>query len=184
MKNLYFIRHGQSEANIAGICSGVLDSPLTDTGVQQAIKAGLEARQNGIKLDVILSSPLKRAFNTAEKVAHELNYNKNMIEKHDILIERNFGILEGRNMEAETGVSLDYYYTNPLSIDRVEGVETMKDLHTRAKHVLDYVRSRPEETILLVSHGALARSILKILKDVSFDAAIEPLNNAEIIQLI
>lgn len=40
MKKIYFVRHGQSEANMKKIYAGSTDSPLTPLGIQQAQETG------------------------------------------------------------------------------------------------------------------------------------------------
>lgn len=70
---LYFLRHGQSLANIQGNFAGQRDnSPLTELGIQQAKDAGKMWNEKGISLDKIISSPLIRARKTAEIFANEI----------------------------------------------------------------------------------------------------------------
>jgi len=182
MKHLYFIRHGESTANIINL-TGTEDAGLTENGINQATDAGKSAKEISLKFDVIISSPFPRAVNTAKLVAGELGYSGE-IELLDILKERWFGELEGKFLTEETGRTLDYYYANPLSIDDFPGVERLADLHKRAEAVISYAKARPEETVLLVSHAALARSILKVLKGIPYDKPIETIENAKIIKLI
>ena len=67
---LLFIRHGESEANLRGVfAGGDDDTPLTDIGRGQAIKAGRSIF--GEKIDAIISSPLSRTKETAQLVAQE-----------------------------------------------------------------------------------------------------------------
>src|ERR1700744_3612221 len=62
---IYFMRHGESEANIQKIIQGQeLDSPLNETGIKQAIYTGKYLKTHG-KFDAVYASPLKRAASTA-----------------------------------------------------------------------------------------------------------------------
>jgi probable phosphoglycerate mutase len=74
--DFYFIRHGQSEGNIAGILQGRLDYPLTAAGREQAAARGrsLQKMLAGVDDSRILfySSPLGRAVETAEIIAAQL----------------------------------------------------------------------------------------------------------------
>ena len=68
-KRLYLCRHGETEANFAGLLDGQsLDSPLTADGVEQARLLGAELSSVGIQLDVVASSDLQRALRTADQV--------------------------------------------------------------------------------------------------------------------
>ena len=64
---IYLIRHGESQANEQGIFLGQTDMDLTDKGRQQAKKTAEYLRN--VKVDVIYSSDLSRAYHTAEATA-------------------------------------------------------------------------------------------------------------------
>jgi broad specificity phosphatase PhoE len=64
---VYLARHGQTDGNAKGIAQGWTDTPLNQTGLQQA--ADLAERLRGVKLDAIYSSTLIRSRTTAEAVA-------------------------------------------------------------------------------------------------------------------
>ncbi len=64
---VYLARHGQTDGNLKGIAQGWTDTPLNETGRQQA--AALAERLRGVKLDAIYSSTLNRSRTTAEAVA-------------------------------------------------------------------------------------------------------------------
>ena len=64
MKKLYFIRHGLSEGNVQEIWSGSTDTPLHTEGRAQAKAAGQKAKK--LKIDLVVSSPMSRAKETAE----------------------------------------------------------------------------------------------------------------------
>lgn len=95
MKRLYFIRHGQSVLNLEETYAGQLDTPLTDYGREQAKIAGMETALIGI--DIIISSPLSRAYETAQIVAREIGYPEHDIITYDLLKERSLGSLQGKS---------------------------------------------------------------------------------------
>lgn len=64
---VYLARHGQTDGNLKGIAQGWTDTPLNDTGLEQAM--ALAERLRGVKLDAIYSSTLMRSRTTAETVA-------------------------------------------------------------------------------------------------------------------
>ena len=64
---MYYVRHGESEANLLGIWAGSQsDSPLTELGVKQAIETGEKLK--GKKISRIISSPLIRAHTQHKKL--------------------------------------------------------------------------------------------------------------------
>lgn len=60
MSKLYFVRHGESEWNVADKICGRTDIPLTKRGHEQAVETGKKIVADGIKADEILYSPLLR----------------------------------------------------------------------------------------------------------------------------
>src|SRR5436309_1380376 len=69
MKKIYFVRHGESEANSLGLSAGSeFDTPLTNFGREQARKAGQELKDK--KIELIIASPMERTVETATIIAH------------------------------------------------------------------------------------------------------------------
>ncbi|MEW6636961.1 MAG: histidine phosphatase family protein, partial [Actinomycetota bacterium] len=69
---IILVRHGQSTANASGVWQGQMEFPLSDEGRHQARLAGRALAEK--RLDAIYSSPLSRAFETAEIIAREAGY--------------------------------------------------------------------------------------------------------------
>ena len=98
---IYFLRHGESEANITGLFAGQKnDAPLSKLGVEQARKAGEEFKQTGVNVNSIITSKLKRAYQTAEEMAKAVGFNLNKIETDDRLLEYDMGSLTGTPIHA------------------------------------------------------------------------------------
>jgi len=186
MKNLYFVRHGQATNNLEGeeLVGGHFDAPLTDRGKKQAAEVAEEIAASGLIFDAIYSSPLQRAYNTAKAIAKKINYPEDQIELLDILKERDFGSLAGKPFEEALGMSMDYYLKNPLSVDHIEGIETLAKLHKRSERIVQMMKQRPVNSVLIVAHGALGRSIRKVIEGVPFDDEVEKIPNAKIVKLI
>ncbi len=184
MKHLYYIRHGESVMNVQHLCSGTTDTPLTDLGIQQATNAGDSIKKLKLVFDAIISSPLRRAKDTAYTIAETINFPTTSIEITEDLIERNFGYLEGKNFTKEIGITIEFYYAHPRCIDHVDGVETLAELHTRAEKLVAYLQSRPEDTILLVGHSAFLRSLQRVLHEHPFDHPLDYTQNATLIKLL
>jgi probable phosphoglycerate mutase len=180
MKRLFYIRHGQTIANINNIFGGHSETSLSELGKNQAKKAGVDAKTNLPKIDVIISSPLSRAYDTAKLVAKEIEYPIDRIELNPLFVERSYGELEGTSIK-------DFFAThNPDEVDSIHGAETVEHLRQRATKALEYLRLRNEDNILVVSHGAFGNAFISEIKMLpysygSFDD--EP-KNGEITELI
>jgi 2,3-bisphosphoglycerate-dependent phosphoglycerate mutase len=87
----YYLRHGETESNAAGLIAGSFDTDLTPLGREQAARAAEALFDEPIT--AIYSSPLKRARETAEPIAAKLQLPINFIPE---IAERNWGVLEGQ----------------------------------------------------------------------------------------
>jgi uncharacterized phosphatase len=153
MIEIYLCRHGQSVANAEGTLAGHLDSPLNETGREQAKELGELAKKSGLKFDHVYTSPLSRARETAEIIARITT--SPLPKDMDELIERDFGILTGKRYS-----EIDDYATEFLKTDEVYYFTEVKDSETfpvalkRAQGVLDFIRTKHSDgRILLVAHG-------------------------------
>ncbi len=180
MKHLYFIRHGESEFNKARTWAGSSDTPLTDKGKEQARTAGYLAQQKGLKFDLIISSNLSRAKQTAEIFGKEIEYDAKKIIIRPESIERDFGELEGnKRLVAKTKYAID-----ESAIDSYKDVEKLKDLQKRANEFYEYLCSLDAQTILVVGHGAFGRALHRRIKNQSLKKRGSPFKNAELTKFI
>lgn len=180
MKQLYFIRHGESEFNASHVWNGSSDTPLTPKGREQAKRAGQKAREQGLVFDVIISSPLARAHDTAKHLASELNYPHDKIILDDSFIERDFGKLEGRK-DLVAGTK---YVIDESAIDPYDGVERLIDLQKRMDDFLAYLHNLPHDTILVVGHGGSGRALRRAIQKESLNKRGKSLHNAELVRFI
>jgi probable phosphoglycerate mutase len=89
-------RHGQTEWNKAKRLQGWKNSPLTDLGASQAHNVAKEiAKLVDGKPCEFFSSPLGRAFNTAQIISGEIGFAESNIQVEPLLKELSFGIWEG-----------------------------------------------------------------------------------------
>lgn len=144
MKNLYFMRHGQSQANADRVYA-TAETPLSDLGRQQAAEAGEQLRTAGINL--IICSDLRRAVETAEIVADAIGYDRAKIVVDTRLREVYRGDLVG----GAIGNLAAYRQAAELP-GNPHQVETEPHLQKRVQDLLAEVKRRPEDNILLVGH--------------------------------
>jgi uncharacterized phosphatase len=168
MRHLYFCRHGESELNKAGLFAGLTDTPLTDEGREQARREGLNARDHGIQL--IVCSPLSRALETAQIIATQLEIEHPSILQNELLIERNFGVLEKTP------------YDPHLPIPVHPTVESDEAIIERAGKAKAWLESLKADTILVVAHGSFGRALRSLYKpEIDFGQRIP---NAEIVKFL
>lgn len=159
MKRLYYCRHGQSQSNADGLWGGHTDSPLTDEGRAQAHTAGTGLHTSGARIDLILCSPLQRAHETATIIAQEIGYPLDQIVVDERFIERSFGVLDGKPHNPDWLDGPGY-----KNLDNIEDAETVEHVQQRAAAGLEYLRTLPEENILLVGHGAFGRGLIRTVE--------------------
>lgn len=140
---IYFVRHGQTDLNKKKIFQGHIDEPLNELGVLQAINVSIELQKE--KFDYIFSSPLKRAYQTAEAINKFHNIN---IIKDVRLSETNLGKMQGQPYNEE---NIDNYFKDPKKYDG-EGFE---DVYIRVKEFLEDIKDLKGKNILIVSHSGV-----------------------------
>jgi broad specificity phosphatase PhoE len=178
VKQIYFVRHGESEYNRDDKWAGSSDTPLTPKGRKQAAQAGKLAREQGLVFDVIVSSPLKRAHHTAQHIAEELDYPHEQIILSPKLVERHFGKLEGK----KDLVASAKYLLDEKAVESY-GAEKLTDLHSRAESVLKELNRLPHKSILIVSHGSFGRALRRAVNKQPLEHRGERIKNAEMIKL-
>jgi uncharacterized phosphatase len=168
---LYLVRHGETDWNLARRIQGSTDIPLNDTGREQATATGrLLARR---KWDGIISSPLRRATETAEIIAGHVGVR--VSPTVDALAERHYGAAEGL-----TGEEVEARFPHGAG---VPGRETRDEVVGR---VLPMLFSIAEEhaggSLIVVSHGGVIRAVLNSLVDEERPQGkhTEPLGNGSI----
>jgi len=149
MTRFFVVRHGETEWNRERRIQGVSDIALNDTGRAQA--AALGDILVGHNFDLIVSSPLSRADETARIIAQRLGMPAPITVAD--LIERNYGEAEG-----SSGADLDLRY--PPGTD-IPGREDREVVTQRAIRVLpDMAIRHPHADIVAVAHGAVIRSVV------------------------
>ena len=152
MRNLYFVRHGQTIWNVENKICGATDIALTEEGHRQAEELGEEIRRQGIKADVILYSPLIRAADTARHIS-EITGIPARVEPR--LKEQNFGKYESTPRNGK-----EFQEAKRQFISGYEGGESMFRLAQRIYNLLDEIRDDKEEKIyILVAHNGIARVV-------------------------
>jgi 2,3-bisphosphoglycerate-dependent phosphoglycerate mutase len=156
MHFITFLRHGESEGNVSGTLQGQLDYPLTSAGLEQAHSLASFWKSEGFVFDLIISSPLRRASQTAEIIASVLNI---PLEYDPIWKERNFGQLQGELLDEISQHTPPVDFFHPFEPIGGNG-ESHLDLYTRACQALQNIIRLPAGSYLVVSHGGILNKAL------------------------
>lgn len=157
MAEIIIIRHGETALNVSSTFRGRLDVPLNDNGIRQAEL--LSGYMSQWKIDVVYSSPLKRAFQTAEIVATPHNLNVEAVQGFNDL---SFGKWERLTRE-EVAVKFNDSYLDWLERpERVQmpGGENLADVRRRALASLNEILAKTTGVLVLVSHRVVNKVLI------------------------
>lgn len=166
MKNrlttFYIVRHGESEANVQKIFQGQkINTPLTDKGKEQAKKLADELRN--VQIDVVISSDLTRAHQTAEIIANSKNlqvrldirFRERSMEKYDGMKTHDFlKLYTEENWRCLSDEEKLSHKLDPTD-------ENFNEIYNRFIDGLqELALTYKNKTILIVSHGGVIRGFL------------------------
>lgn len=164
MITYYITRHGQTIMNNQRLYQGALDSPLSQEGIEAVTQ--LSNALADITFDAVYCSPLGRTKQTAAIILKEKSNN---IIYCDDLVELDFGILEGKPIESfenDYPKEFESLYKNPDKHIPVPKMEHIKDFHHRIERCFNSIEQHHQSgNILIVCHGLVVRSLLKIMKN-------------------
>lgn len=160
MTRIIITRHGETEWNREGRAQGRTDIPLNENGLEQARR--LARRLKDEQIDVIYSSPLSRAIETARAVK-EFHPEALIVEDED-LVEISMGMSEGTRLDGEWKEEL--LFDAPV---RPEG-ESPKQVMERSVRAIDrIVLENPGKSVLIVCHAGVKRMLAMHLRDHTWD---------------
>lgn len=160
MNNYYLVRHGQDYDNQEGILNGHRNRPLTEVGINQCLELAKKIKEKSLSIDLVLSSPLNRAFLTANLISAINDFP--LPQTEDCLIERDFGVMTGKkNTEIISLCSPDIIQSGTVAYFlHPKKSESFPDLIDRANQLLEKLESQYDnKNILLVSHGDFGKMI-------------------------
>lgn len=161
----YFVRHGESEGNRRNMIQGREDMPLSDLGREHARAAGRWFA--GTPIDLVYSSPLERARETADIILSELGTDAPAtapVETTD-LMELDTGVFSGYTFE-----TIGEAFPEAWQVFRVEswesvpGAEPIASLYARAERHWNRIiadANAGHGTVVSVTHGGLLQWIVK-----------------------
>lgn len=159
----YLVRHGETDWNVKRIMQGHGDSPLTETGINQA--KALAKKLKHTHFDKIFSSDILRAKRTAEIIAAE---RKLAVATTKLLRERTFGKYEGWSID-KYHKKFEQYFAENRKLSEIETYKRKPDTDIESDEeivirLITFIREMavafPGKTVLVVTHGGIMRGFL------------------------
>lgn len=156
---LALVRHAEATANATGLALGRNDVPLTERGRLQA--TALAAAFDGWPAAAVVSSPLRRALDTATPIAKRLGVE---VEVAPGLVEMDVGGTDGMTF-AELRARYPEFLRRWLSDDCADvpmpGGETLREVQERAWAEIERLRQRfPDGAVVAVTHNFVIGALL------------------------
>lgn len=159
------VRHGETDWNKSGKIQGHTDIELNKNGIIQANACANYL--NNTPFELIITSPLKRAKQTAKIIAERKRL---PLVEMDEFIERNYGDAEGMTVEECQIIFPDREYPNQ---------ESKEDVRERVMNGLQQIQKEHKvSNIILVAHGGVINSILAMLSNNEIGSGKKKLANA------
>ncbi|MGN0676411.1 MAG: histidine phosphatase family protein [Ruminococcus sp.] len=163
---IYSTRHGQTDYNLKDIIQGTTDNELNDTGISQAYELAEKVSQKA-DIDLIISSPMKRAYRTACIISEKNNLD---IITDERLREWDYGRYEGMPRTASGFAENKSQFGVRMGTD---GESVLQLAHRVYSALDDIIKNYPDKNILIVCHGGVCR----IIETYFHDLATEDYNN-------
>jgi broad specificity phosphatase PhoE len=165
MLEIVLVRHGETDFNTAEIFRGRLDIHLNKKGMRQAELLGEYLSRD--RIDIIYSSPLKRAIETAGAIAAHHALDVNTVPD---LIDLDYGDWQGlslKEVKAKYGEIYQDWTDTPEQV-RIPGGETLHEVRCRVMpFVRDAMMKYREGCITLVSHRVVCKVLICALLDMN-----------------
>jgi len=155
--NIYFVRHGQTRCNEMWLYQDEYE-PLSEIGLEQARMAA--ERVKSLPVDMIYSSPMKRAVQTAGIVKEAIG--KEIIFSELLKESRRPSVMIGKSdhnpLVAEIYKECNLHQDDPLW--HYSDEENFLEYKARGRKALEYLEGLPQENILVISHGNLIKMLV------------------------
>jgi len=153
MTQICLVRHGETDWNTAGILQGQQNTNLNAVGRKQAHATGVYLSEMEVPFDLIVTSPLRRAKESATIINGQLQL---PVLEMDAFAERAFGEAEGMSPEERDALYPEMEFP---------GQEPEKDFHHRVLRGFEQIAAQyKDQRIILVSHGLVIHLILSHLQ--------------------
>lgn len=160
MTTIMLVRHGNTDWNAREIFRGRADVELNETGIKQADL--LAKYLEPMAMEAVYSSPLKRAFKTAEMVG--ATHHVDAIPCQE-LIDFDYGEWQGLSHDTVRKRYRALYseWLNSPHLARVPHGESLDDVRKRVNRLVNQMIAKHKGTVLLVSHRVVHKVMICVL---------------------
>ena len=158
---IYLMRHGQTDWNLEKRLQGDVDIPLNENG--RALTRRAAEGMKDIPFDLILTSPLSRARETAAIIAGDRDIPIRVTEG---LREMCFGVCEGKT--AREHPLIRTFFSDPVGYVPQGGGESYQEVDRRCRRFFEeevFPLEGKYDHVLLSTHGALCKALLRVIQD-------------------
>lgn len=155
--HITLLRHGESVGNAENRLQGHIDFPLSEAGREQARKLAERWKAEGVKFDSTITSPLLRAFETAQIISEALGIPN--FETDPLWMERDMGLHAGMTIDEIRAQFPEPEFLNPYQSWSEQG-ESNWQLYLRGGQALHKLLQRPPARYLVVAHGAILNKVI------------------------
>lgn len=154
LKKIFFIRHGATAGNLQRRYIGRTDEPLCAEGTEQVLRL----KEQDISVDIIYTSPMIRAQQTAEL----LFPGRERITVED-LRETDFGIFEGKTADEMSNLSEYQTWVDSMCLDPIPGGDSVSGFKARCCAAFEGILEMlPENSsAAIVTHGGVIMAVLE-----------------------
>ena len=158
VRDLIFVRHGESEHHVQGLTGGWTDTPLTSRGVEQVTKTAQYLASLDLVPKTIVASDLVRARQSAELIADVLEAR---VMTTPLLREINNGIAANLTLREADEIKRPEPKGRSLDYRPWDAAETFIELQQRADEALTYLETFVEDVYLVVGHGLAGQCLVR-----------------------
>ena len=164
---LYVVRHGETIWNVEHKVQGITDIPLTEKGRKDAEE--LQELISTLNIDVVISSPLERARETAKILIDS----KLPVNTDDRIKERDWGMNEGALID-----TIDRWDCWDVILNtKVQNIECIQDFMDRVSNFIEEIKIKhKDKNVLVVTHSAVSRVIHYLLGTIPEDGDLSKIN--------
>lgn len=164
---VYIVRHCEAEGNVQGVFQGKTDFDISEKGRKQLEK--LSERFRDIKLDVVYSSPLIRAYRTAEAAT---KYSKLTINCDAGLAEIDGGLMEGKpwgKLDVLFPNEYRFWKENFSEFSAPEGESVVQVYNRTTQTFINIINKNKGKSIGIFSHGCAIRILMCYVKGIPLE---------------
>ena len=176
---LYFVRHGQTDANVNKVYAGQNDVELNKNGIEQAKQTAKELKD--INFDICFCSPLKRAAQTCQEIVKFHPELKIVCDER--LKERDYGNLVGLPIGS---IKFNRWKAGEdEEVNKKYNIENVLHLHDRVSNFYDDILQKYSgKNILIVAHSGIGRITIGYFKGMpkNLDFSGIRIGNAEVLK--